>query len=546
MTPGYDADVIIIGAGPVGLTAAMDLAARGASVALVDERAYLEPPAVKSNHVASRTMERFRRLGLADTIRDAGLPHDHPHDIAFLTTLSGTELGRIVLPSRDGRRTGQSGADTAWATPEPPHRINQTFLEPILARHVAGLDAVRAHYEHSCVALEQDDQGVTVTIVPVAGGAESTLRGKYLIGADGARSFTRKQIGAKLSGDAVLSHVQSTCIRAPHLYDRLRGERAWCYYTYNPRRNGHVFTIDGTGTFLVHNYLTEAEFDAGDVDRDASIRTILGVDDDFAFEVVSNEDWVARRLVVDRMRDGRVFLAGDAAHLWVPYAGFGMNAGIADALDLTWLLGAVLAGWGDERMLDAYEAERGPLTAQVSHFAMGHQRKVSQAEVPAEIEDDSAAGAAARDEIGRRAYELNVQQFAAEGLNFGYSYDASPIIAYDGAAAPAYDMGHATASTVPGCRAPHLWLADGSSLYDHLGQGYSVIALAEPTALAGLRSAASGAGVPLQVIDARGAAGAEAYDTEYVIVREDQQIAWRGATAPEDPAALVRLLRGAV
>src|SRR5690606_34976219 len=213
----------------------------------------------------------------------------------------------------------------------------------------------------------------------------------------------------------------------------------------------------------------ETEFDS--VDRDQSIRHILGVGDDFAYEVISKEDWVGRRLVAQRFRDRRVFIAGDAAHLWVPYAGYGMNAGIADALNLSWLLAAQVQGWAHPAMLDAYEAERQPITEQVSRFAMDHAQKMIKARsaVPANIEDGDAAGAAARALIGEEAYQLNVQQFCCAGLNYGYYYEGSPIIESDGEAPPAYTMGGFTPSTVPGCRAPHFWLADGRSLYDALG-----------------------------------------------------------------------------
>ncbi|MEL0488907.1 FAD-dependent monooxygenase, partial [Neisseria gonorrhoeae] len=126
-------------------------------------------------------------------------------------------------------------------------------------------------------------------------------------------------------------------------------------------------------------------------------------------------------------RDRHVFIAGDAAHLWVPYAGYGMNAGIADAINLSWLLAARLQGWGEEAMLDAYEAERQPITAQVSQFAMDHAQKMIKARraVPANIEQAGAEGDALRAEIGQEAYELNVQQFCCAGLNFGYFYSGS-------------------------------------------------------------------------------------------------------------------------
>lgn len=541
-----DADVVVIGAGPVGLTAAMDLDARGISTIVVESRAYQEPPSVKSNHVASRTMERFRRLGVAQKVRNAGLPADYPNDIAFRTTLTAKELGRILIPSRQDRYTSTEGPDTWWPTPEPPHRINQTFLEPVLLEHVAELSNVTVlndteYHEHS-----QDEDGIEATVSSVDGRQRRTLRARFLLGCDGGRSKIRKEIGSQLFGDAVIQRVQSTCIRATGLYDILPGRPAWCYYSFNPRRNGNVYAIDGKETFLIHNHLgaDEPEFDS--VDRDRSIRTILGVDDDFEYEVVSQEDWVARRLVADRFRDRRVFICGDAAHLWVPYAGFGMNAGIADALNLTWVLGARLHGWGGEGILDAYEAERQPITDQVSKFAMNHAHSIIKARgaVPENIEDDSETGRALREQVGREAYELNVQQFTAAGLNFGYVYDSSPIVLSDGENAPSYSMGSFTPSTVPGCRAPHFWLQNGQSLYDAFGQGYTLLRFDADTEIAALISEASNVGMPLEVIDIPTGTAPEVYQHNLLLCREDQHIAWRGNRLPEDTTQLVDVLRG--
>ncbi|WP_251447902.1 FAD-dependent monooxygenase [Microbacterium sp. USTB-Y] len=547
MTGTPDADVLIIGAGPVGLLAALDLSSRGVSAIVVETRDFLEPPNVKCNHVASRTMESLRRLGIAAEVRAAGLPADHPQDVAFRTSLTGRELSRIPIPASGERYTATDGPDTSWATPEPPHRINQTFLEPILARHAAEAPGVTLLNRTRFHSFAQDADGVTATISDLDGENARTVRARYLIGADGGRSAVRKQIGAKLSGDPVLQHVQSTCIRAPHLYGLMSADepRAWGYYTFNPRRVGHVYSIDGTGTFLVHTYLSpeEAE-DPGSVDRDAAIRAILGVDEDFSYEVVSKEDWVARRLLADRFRDGRVFIAGDACHLWVPFAGFGMNAGIADVLNLTWLLGATIAGWADERILDAYQSERRPITEQVSHFAMSHQQKLAKPGLPAALEDEGPAGDEARRVFGAAVHDLNEPQFAAAGLNYGYSYDASPIIRYDGAEAPGYTMGSYTPSTVPGCRAPHFRLADGTSLYDLLSAGYTAVcAPGAPAAV--LAAAAELRGIPFSVVEVAEGLPAE-YDQPITLVRQDQTVVWRGAapTAPE-AAALWELLRGA-
>jgi len=543
-----DTDVLIAGAGPVGLTLAMDLSSRGVKVTIVEIRHYAEPPNVKCNHVSSRTMERFRRLGIAQKIRNTGLPGDYPNDVVFRTSMTGSELCRIPIPARDQRYTSTEGPDTRWSTPEPPHRINQLFLEPVLLEHTAALPGVTLLNRTRLTSFEQSSDCVTAIALDLDSEKELRIRSRYLVGCDGGSSLVRKAIGAKLEGTAVVQRVQSTYIRAPGLMNLLPGKPSWCYYSVNPRRCGTVFAIDGRETWLVHNHLNPDEADFDSVDRDWCIRQILGVGPEFEYELISKEDWVGRRLVADRFRDRNVFIAGDAAHLWVPYAGYGMNAGVADALNLSWLLGSRMQGWGDESILDAYEAERQPITAQVSHFAMNHAAKMIKARsaVPANIEDDSDEGASARERIGREAYELNVEQFCCAGLNFGYYYDNSPIIAGDDASPPGYTMGGFTPSTAPGCRAPHFWMADGRSLYDAFGAGYTLLRFDHGVDIKALQAAASTQGVPLTVLDIEGVSVPESYRHKLVICREDQHVAWRSDLPPPDSTALVDMLRGVV
>lgn len=542
-----DTDVLVVGAGPVGLTLAMDLQSRGVQVTVAEIRRYAEPPNVKCNHVASRTMERFRRLGVAHKLRAAGLPEDYPNDVVFRTSVCGTELTRITIPSRAQRYTSKEGPDTWWPTPEPPHRINQLFLEPILLEHTAALPGVTLLNRTQLVGFTQHAGGVEAELLDLETNETRHLRCQYLVGCDGGSSTVRKAIGAKLEGTPVIQRVQSTYIRAPRLRSMIPGKAAWSYYAVNPRRCGTVFAIDGQETWLVHNHLNPDEADFDSVDRDWSLRQILGVGEDFDYEVISKEDWTGRRLVADRFRDRNVFIAGDAAHLWVPYAGYGMNAGIADALNLSWLLGARLQGWGEPAILDSYEAERQPITMQVSHFAMDHAAKMIKARraVPANIEADDSEGARLRDEIGREAYELNVQQFCCAGLNFGYYYEGSPIIAHDEEKPPAYTMGGFEASTVPGCRAPHFWLADGRSLYDAFGPGYTLLRFNPAVDVAALVAAARARKVPFTVLDIAGVDVPEAYRHKLVLCREDQHVAWRADRAPADAVPLVDLLRGA-
>jgi 2-polyprenyl-6-methoxyphenol hydroxylase-like FAD-dependent oxidoreductase len=548
MSKVIQAEVMIVGAGPVGLSIAMDLAGRGHKVVVAETRAYKEPPSVKCNHVSARTMEQFRRLGVADKLRAAGLPDAHPHDVVFRTTMTGTELTRIAIPGRATRRTDKSGPDGWWPTPEPPHRINQIYLEPILLEHAAAQEGVTLLNKTRVTAFSQTDSGVTVTATQLETGEVTTVQAQYMIGCDGGSSWVRKQIGAALEGTPVIQQVQSTFIRAPGLKALLPGDLAWCYYAVNPRRCGTVFAIDGQEQWLVHNHLRAHETEFDSVDRDQSIRDILGVGPEFAYEVITKEDWVGRRLVANKFRDRRVFIAGDAAHLWVPYAGYGMNAGIADGLNLSWALSARLQGWGAPAILDMYEMERWPITEQVSNFAMNHAAQMIKARgaVPANIEAEDEAGAQVRERVGQEAYDLNVQQFCCAGLNFGYYYERSPAIVFDREeAAPAYAMGSFTPSTVPGCRAPHFWLDDGRSLYDALGPAYTLLVRDGSAVVAPLLQAAQRAGMPLAVVDI---SGEQAVPPEYrhqlLICRSDQHVAWRGDAVPPDPAQLVQVLTG--
>ena len=538
--------VLIAGGGPIGLTLALDLAWRGVECVVVERRAPGEPPLPKCNHVAARSMEIFRRLGVAEDLRNAGLPADYPNDVSYRTSFTGRELTRIPIPCRRDRYTSREGPDTGWPTPEPPHRINQIFLEPILFEHAQRSPKITLLNRASVERFEQGADGVTAWVEDLETGEERRIESRYLIGCDGGGSMVRKGIGAQFEGDAVIQRVQSTYIRAPGLIELQQTERAWATFSLNPRRSGNCYAIDGIERWVIHNYLKPDEPDFDSVDRDWAIREILGVGPDFEYEVIQPMDWYGRRLVADRFRAGRVFLCGDSAHIWVPYAGYGMNAGIADAVGLSWLLAAHLNGWADAAILDAYEAERQPITQQVSYFVMDHAHAMAgqRGSVPENIEADDAAGAAARRELGRRAYDLNVQQYCAAGLNFGAFYDASPIIAYDGAEAPGYTMASFEASTVPGCRAPHFWQEDGRSLYDALGQEYTLLVLDEGAAWQGLAEAAMAAALPLSVLQVAAGEADAVYAEKLVIVRPDQHVTWRGDEAPEDAIGLMRLLGG--
>ena len=531
----FNTPVLIVGAGPVGMTMALCLAQRGIASVLVELRAAEVLPDVKCNHISARSMELFRALGVSQDLRAAGLPDDYPHSVSYRTSTLGEEIARLHIPGRNTRLTDHSGPDGPWPTPEPPHRINQRYIEPILRQHVQKQALITCLYKHQVIAFEQDEHQVTAQVqnLEQPDAPAFTMQASYLVGCDGGRSMVRKGIGAKLVGDEVVQRVQSTCIRAPGLIAKMKAAPAWAMFTVNPRRSGNIYAIDGKEVWLIHNYLRDHEVDFEAVDRDWAIRTILGVGDDFEYEVMSKEDWIGRRLVSDQLQSGKVFVAGDAAHLWVPYAGYGMNAGLADAANLAWHLAAQLEGWAAPQALSAYEKERHPITEQVSRFAMNHAHAMSQRrrQIPENLEEDSPAGQAARTEFGQDLYDLNVQQYCCAGLNFGYYYDQSPVMVYDEERAPDYSMGSFQSSSVPGCRAPHFWLAEGRSVYDALGPAYTLLCFVNPICetVQALQGQAAIAHMPLAVIDVSSQANVPPeYRHAFVLVRSDAHTVWRG------------------
>lgn len=545
-TQSITTQIIIIGAGPVGMTLALDLAARGVDVTVAECRHAHEPPSVKCNQISARSMEIFRRLGISEKLRGAGLPADYPNDVVSRITATGTELARVRIPARGERPRASEGPDTGWPTPEHTHRINQMYFEPVLFAQVLAQPRVRMLNRTMVDEVMQDERGVTALAHNLDTGERLRIAGSYLAGCDGARSMVRKAIGAKLDGAPALQRVQSTYIRAPELRNLMPGKPAWLYYSLNPRRCGMMMAIDGREKWLIHNYLYYGEQDFDSVDRDWAIRMILGVGPSFAYEVIGKEDWTSRRLVAEKFRDRRMFICGDAAHLWVPHGGYGMNAGIADAANLSWMLAAVLKGWAGAGLLDAYEAERLPVIEQTSQLITEISQKVMmhRREISAEIERDDDVGDAARSRIGKAAYELDVTQQCCGGLNFGYAYEQSPVIVHDGEAPPPYRMFEFSPSTVPGSRAPHLWLNDGRSLYDALGAGYTLVRTDRTEDVDVLVDAAAGSGMPLKVVDVEADGVRDIYPEKLVLVRPDQHIAWRANRAPSNAAGLVAQVTG--
>ena len=290
----------------------------------------------------------------APKLRDAGLPADYPNDVVFRTTVTGHRAGAHPDPVPRATATRDtSGPDGWWPTPEPPHRINQIYLEPILFAHAAahaGRDDPQPHARST--ASRRTSDGVTAHGArPRQRRRRCRSRARYLVGCDGGRSLVRKAIGAKLAGTPVIQRVQSTYIRAPQLLGAASGRAGLVLLRAQPaplRHRASRSTAARPGWSTTTSTPSETDFDAVDRDCVRSAPSSASAPTSRT-RCISKEDWIGRRLVADRFRDRRVFICGDAAHLWVPYAGYGMNAGIADALNLSWLLAAHLARLGRRR-----------------------------------------------------------------------------------------------------------------------------------------------------------------------------------------------------
>lgn len=540
--------VIIIGGGPVGMVLALNLDALGMRCLLVNT----EPGTrwqPKGNTHNSRSMEHYRRLGIAAKMRQFGLPADMPTDVRYLTRLNGWELARIAMPSEaEKMRQARSGAMTDQV-PEPIFRANQMYVERCLFDHVKTRERIDVRFGWRCTDLRQDTEGVTVEIEEVESGRRQSHRGAYLAGCDGGQSFVRRKLGIRYGGGPALQqeffggpHI-ATYLRAPALYRRILRERCWQYWAVNPEMRGALVTLDGQGEFL---FLGRQRAATEPLDPMAIARLFRAmVGEDIEAEFISHNPWTAGlALVADRFAEGRIFLAGDAVHLFTPTGGFGMNTGIDDAANLAWKLAAVITGWGGSELLASYEAERRPVALRNTAAARDLARSVGDVPVEDAIDEDSAAGVAARRKAGEFLSHFG-EEFASLGVQLGARYDASPIIAGDGSAPPPDDPAIYVPSAVPGGRAPHLWLGENRSLFDVLGPCFTLLRLGGGNAeTQGLEVAAAARGVPLRILDIDADDARDLYGRDLALIRPDQHVAWSGNRLPEDCHALMDQVTG--
>jgi hypothetical protein len=339
-----------------------------------------------------------------------------------------------------------------------------------------------------------------------------------------------------------LLRAHTALIRAPDLAARCGYPPAWMSWLPVGAAWAAVLAIDGRELWLVHWHYFPDDPDYETFDIDRGLHDVFG-DESFDYEIVQREDWTGKRLSANAVRAGRAFLCGDAAHLWIPFAGYGMNAGIADAQNLAWMLDGVLSGWAPPSLLDAYAAERMPITDRVSRFTSNLIAVLKDVH-PELMDRNDDEGRLARETLGARIYDANLPAIVPKGLNFGYCYDESPVIAHDGELPPPFTMGTYEPSLVPGCRLPHVFLKDGRSLYDLLGPGFSLLRLDPAIEVDRFVAEAVARGVPIAVCDVQPEEVEPVYGSLLVLVRPDQHIAWRGDRSPANPGSLIDLVCG--
>jgi 2-polyprenyl-6-methoxyphenol hydroxylase-like FAD-dependent oxidoreductase len=530
--------VLIAGAGPSGLTAAIELGRRGISVLVVEQnpRVGLNP---RAKTVNVRSMEHMRRWGIADKVRAAGpLPPDYGLNVVFATRLFGHQIVRFenalfMARARDDRFAESS----QW--------IPQYKFEAVLRDHAATFPNIEIRFGTRLEAASETADGVEARLVDVASGQASSVRAAYMIGADGPRGVVRSIIGAKYEGEHGFASVQGLVLRIPGLAQMHPQGDALMYWSINADAPAMMGPMD-TDDLWFWGGPVPKDLVMDDAEITRRVHASLGRA--VPFEIVTRDPWQAHRLMADRYSKGRIILIGDACHLHPPFGGYGMNLGIADAVDVAWKLAATMQGWGGPHLLASYELERRPVHRLTIDEAVENLAFFGPYLQGGKLEETSAEADVERALLAKQIVAAKQREFRGLGMALGMSYLGSPLLVGDGTQPPAHDAMTYTPSASPGARAPHVWLDQATSLYDRLGAGFTLLVADTVDAqlmTAAFQSSAEACAVPLDVVVLPPQIMAEHYGATCALIRPDQFVAWRGTALEQTAGAILDTVRGA-
>lgn len=541
--PSSRTQVAIVGAGPAGMVLAIELGRRNVACTLIDEDA-APPKFPKANATTARTMEHFRRLGFSAHIRELGLPGDFPQDIAYFTRYARHELARLPGLTREEARSRRARHDDRWPTPEPLHRAQQMLIEPVLLDQVKRYPSVSLQLGTRVNRVEPIQGGGAVFGETVDTGAPVHLEANYVVGCDGPRSRVREALGIRYEGlreddrDFMGGRMLTVYYRSRDFYTATGKRPSWQYWAINRQCRGLTMSIDGGDQMacalqLPPGVAPSLEF------AERGLAATMGTD--FSREIIGISEWTAGYMLVaekfaDAQPEPRLLLAGDAAHLFTPTGGQGYNTAVDDAVNLGWKLAARCLGWGGPALLASYEAERQPIARRNTRFSYAMAESIGRLPVPQCLEDDSAAGRQAREVLGARLAEHAANEFDIPGIHLGVFYAGSPLIGLDADAAPADDWYHYRPHAIPGARAPHLWIDDGQPLFDRFGRDFTLLCLgrADRDRACSMAAQASRSGLALEVLALDQALARDLYGADYVLIRPDHHVGWRGDQLPDD------------
>ncbi|MBW4541092.1 MAG: FAD-dependent monooxygenase [Myxacorys chilensis ATA2-1-KO14] len=530
-TSTLETDVLIVGGGPVGLALALELRHQGIDCIVVEETdGVVTHPKVGT--VGPRSMELFRRWGIAQQVRDAGWVEDHSLDVAWVTALAGHEIYRLKFPSAKARSLPRY-------TPEPEHPCPQHWLLPLLLRNVGTYSNGPVYLNCRVEKFVQTETGVTAQATFLDTGKTQTITAKYMVACDGARSPMRKACGVEAPAFHATRVFQNILFKAPELPTILEGRKALVFYLMTPKTLRYPLrSINGKDLFRL---TATPQANGEPCDPEAAVREAIGIET--PIEILSSVMWYLTHRVADQFRCDRVFFVGDSAHTLSPSGGFGMNTGICDAVDLGWKLAATIKGWAGSNLLDTYESDRRPIAVRNLEESNANLQRTLKRTLPDAIVLDSPEGEQARQQMTEQLERSDVcNEFDAPGVHFGFRYD-SPTICPDGVP-PTNNAHEWTQTSYPGCRAPHAWIEPGKSTLDLFGHGFVLVCFQGKGGVKGIENVCQERRVPLSVVCIENPEIAKLYQRSYVLVRPDGHVAWRGDVLPHDPGALIDQVRG--